>query len=221
MLTARDPLTGEAVINTRDERDPKQGIKPFPRFSYLKALTELYEEHRVIIVEKSRQMIVSTVSCLFLMWHSLTVDVRRWLISKNIEQDAKKLIQDKIRFPWSHSPEWFQTLYPMSPQPQGEVECYNTQSFIQAVSENAWRTATRGTTASGFLLDEAAFQDNSRDIFAAAGPMAEKIILVSTPSMSLGGRFMFELIRSADGGKEINIDKLVGRYSKKSGLMLD
>jgi hypothetical protein len=217
-LMSRDPDTGRQLIWTRDELDRKNPVKPFPNLAYLRALVELFEEFKFCIVEKCRQMIISTVCCLFISHEAQSVDARRWLISRTIEKDAKELLRDKIRAPWLLAPKWYQQASPITEAPMELVHAKNTDSYIQAVSENVANRSARGGTASGFLLDEAAYQDQSRDIITAAAPMAARILMVSTPSMRPGGRFMYKKISQARaGGREIDIDRLVAHWGDRRG----
>jgi hypothetical protein len=55
-------------------------------------------------------------------------------------------------------------------------------------------------TASGFFLDEAAFQDQCREIWAAVMPMAKKLIAVTTPSLLPGGIFLAKKFEEAESG---------------------
>jgi hypothetical protein len=197
---ARDPLTGLPLITTKDELDKRAPFKGFPDKEYLRNLIDCYYTERDVMVEKSRQMIISTATCLYILWETLFLQGRRWLISKTKEQDGIELIRDKIRGPWARAPEWFKAKHPITPGPQRQVYAKKSDSYITAVTENVANRTARGGTASGFFLDEAAFQQYTRDIYAAARPMADKIIMVSTPSMGPGGIFMRGMLEQSTGG---------------------
>jgi hypothetical protein len=207
-------VSGNPLIWTRDEKDKKCQVKPFPDKAYLHAIVETLNEHPFVIIEKCRQMIISTVTCLFILHETSAVDARRWLISRTIEKDSQELIRDKIRAPHSYAPKWYRDFAPITDAPQGLVTALKTRSYIHVAFSSA-----RGGTASGFLLDEAAFQDSSRDIVAAAAPMSARILMISTPSLRPGGRFMKKKIDQAKemGGHSIDLDKLVARWGDKSG----
>lgn len=217
-VTGNDPLTGRQLVWTKDEKDRKNPVKPFPRKAYLRALFDIMLEFDFVIVEKCRQMIISTTCCQFITWESSFTEARRWLISRTIEKDSKEMLRDKVRFPWSQTPQWYQLARPMTKKPSHTAVMETTDSYIQAVSENVANRTARGGSASGFLLDEAAFQDNSRDIVVAAAPMTARILMVSTPSLRPGGRFMKKKIDQAYSfGTVIDVERLMSKWDGKVG----
>ena len=123
------------------------------------------------------------------------------MISKKKELDAVALLRDKIRGPWTRMPQWLKEAWPISMTPREEVTCHRTGSHILGVTENVANASGRGSTASGFLLDEAAFQDGSRDIWAAVMPMSKKLFAITTPSLSPGGVFIKAKLDEAEEGK--------------------
>lgn len=195
-LTGRDPETGLMIYQTKDERDPITPYKKFPEYwEYLYHYVDLLLVKRLIIVEKSRQMYVTTATLGYIMWDCLFTDARRWLISKITEDDAVELLRDKIRYPYSQLPDWFRKLYPADPTPANRMFFEGTSSYIRAVAENAAIGDMRGGTASGVLVDEAAFQREFPKIWMAGMPMAAKIVAISTPEIgNPGARFMKRLI---------------------------
>lgn len=199
-LMGNCPFTGEPIWKTQDEHDDENPYKGLPHKEYIKALLNVYNNERIIIVEKSRQMIVSTLTCGYIAWESIFKNGRLWLISKTKEMDAIALMRDKIRGPFSRMPDWLQKECPMSKTPQNEILCNKSGSRILGVTENVANSSGRGMTASGFFLDEAAFQDSCRDIWASVMPMAKKLIAVTTPSLLPGGIFLAKKFEDAEGG---------------------
>lgn len=237
-LTAVDPVTGKVMIHTRDERSD-EGFRPWPNREYLKKLAralvaDMNEPElqiaEITYLEKSRQMIVSTLCCLLILRETIFEPARRWLISRTKEDDAVELIRDKIRAPYSQLPLWFRRMFPITTQPQRLVKALGTDSYIGAVTQNVAFRAARGGTATGFLVDEGAYQDFCRDIMVAAPPMCRRIWVVSTPSLLVGGRFMYEKIAQATNVPPIrelsqsielpeDLKKIVGPHIK-SGLVV-
>jgi hypothetical protein len=183
---------GTPIYWTKDEKDPIDPIKPFPvQWEFLYHFVHMLHTEPMVITQKSRQQYITTVSLGVMFWDCLFTDARRWLISKITEEDAVELLRDKIRYPYSRLPAWFRRLYPASPTPTDRMDFSGTSSYIRAVAENAAIGDMRGGTASGVLVDEAAFQREYKKIWGAATPMAARIWAVSTPEIgNPGARFM-------------------------------
>jgi hypothetical protein len=209
-LTGVDPDTGEPIYRTRDERDDRNPIKPFPKKDYLKRLVDdlRQDEPRFVEVDgvraevadvlflvKSRQMICTTSVMGVCLWEMLFRPARRIILSKVTEDDAKEILQDKLRAPWSHLPGWVQKELPLDDQPAGKASALHTGSYCLAVAENAAYRECRGGTASRLVIDEAAFQDYCQEIVEAAQPMAKRITIITTPmANSPGGNFVRQMI---------------------------
>jgi len=195
-LTGTDPLSNRPIYWTKDERDKEAPVKCFPWYwEYLYHYIDLIHRLDLVVTQKSRQMFVTTATLGYMHWDCLFSENRRWLISKITEEDAIELLRDKIRYPYSRLPEWFQALYPASESPANRMDFPETGSYIRAVAENAAIGDMRGGTASGVLVDEAAFQREYEKIWHAANPMAAKILAVSTPEIgNPGARFILKQI---------------------------
>ena len=191
-LTGVDPLTDKPIYWTKDEGDKITPIKKFPvDWEYIYHLSDVFVNEEIVVVEKARQMFMTTFVLGMMFWDCLFHDARRWLISKITEDDAIDLLRDKIRFPYSRLPPWFQGLYQASGTPSFRMDFSGTSSYIKAVAENAAIGDLRGGTASGVLCDEAAFQRELPKIWAASTPMAAKIILLTTTEVGNPGARWF------------------------------
>ena len=200
-LLGTDPFSGEPYWKTQDEHDEVNPYKGLPELAYIRTMFDIYKRERIILVEKSRQMIISTLTCAYIAWECLFIPGRLWLISKTKESDAIALIRDKIRGPWRRLPGWLREACPASLGPQHEVVFSQSGSRILGVTENVARSSGRGMTASGFFLDEAAYQDQCREIWAAVMPMAKKLIAVTTPSLLPGGIFLAKKFEECQDGE--------------------
>jgi len=183
---------GEPIYWTKDEKDKVTPVKPFPlKWEFLYHFVDILHTEDVVIVQKSRQQYITTVSLGVMFWDCLFTEARRWLISKITEEDAIELLRDKIRFPYGRLPLWFRKLYPATDTPSNRMDFLGTESYIRAVAENAAIGDMRGGTASGVLVDEAAFQRAYKEIWGAAMPMAARLWAVSTPNIgNPGARWM-------------------------------
>lgn len=179
-LTGRD-VDGTPMIVTQDELDDGKPFKAFPTDKpYLKALAdELMGEQQVTLVDKSRQMMVSTLCMLLIYWTVMFKRGRKCFVSKQTQELAEMLMKDKVRGVHLRTPGWFQQALPLSMEPAAIARAH-TGSEIVCVSQNAAARAFKGNTGSIVLIDEAAVQEYLEDMMEAAQPMARRIWAVTT-----------------------------------------
>jgi len=191
-LTGKD-LDGTPLIWTKDEPDKKVPVKPFPkRWPYLQATLEvLVSEEGLILIDKARQMYVSTLVLLYFDWICRFHDARRIIWSKITEHEAKEMLKDKVRFPGGRLPKWVQEALPQEPKPQVMVPYTDTDSYMLAVAENVAEAEARGGAATAMGIDEAARQVYLEAILEAALPMCAQIIALTTAKAGGAGAEMF------------------------------
>lgn len=213
-LTGVDPDTGDPIYRTRDERDDRTPIKVFPKKAYLERLVEDLRQDKPRFVElegsrqeladilfliKSRQMMATTTTMGVCLWELLFQPARRIILSKVTEDDAKEILQDKLRAPWSYLPAWVKKELPLDDKPAGKATALHTGSYALAVAENAAYRECRGGTASRLVIDEASYQDYCQEIVESAQPMAKRITIITTPmANSPGGNFVRRMIFDED-----------------------
>ena len=149
-LTAVDPTTttielngktlyypqGRPLIWTTDERDDDVPVKPFPIDKpHLRelclVLIDSAPERRVVLIDKSRQMMVTTLCCLLLMWLCRFRPSRRCLISKTKESDSIEVARDKIRAPYYRLPQWVQDDCKLPERPAEILRFMKSRSYIR------------------------------------------------------------------------------------------
>ncbi|MFQ5473971.1 MAG: hypothetical protein ACE5FA_13965, partial [Dehalococcoidia bacterium] len=123
---------------------------------------------------------------------------RIWLLSKNTEEEAKQVLEDKVRFPWSQTPDWFQKEAPITYKPALKALFPRTRSYILAVGENVADAEARGTTASGIIIDEAARQQKFGAILQACLPMATKVIALTTAEIGNPGARLYKSLLESE-----------------------
>lgn len=191
-LSGRD-LDGRPIVWTKDERDPDAPVKPFPVHKpHLKLLVEDLFNEPFILMDKSRQMMATWTTVLFIDWWCRFRVGQRWLLSKSTEDEAKEILRDKPRFMHKHLPAWVQAAMPQQDKPEIRCAYPATDSYILAVAANAADREMRGGTASGVLIDEAARQIEFPEIIAAALPMATRIIAITTAELGNRGAIYYK-----------------------------
>ena len=192
-------------VVTRDEADPGHSVKPFPvHLDYLRELWAIFERAPLVVVAKSRQMLVSWAVASYCVWvaRSKPHQAVYWQAQK--AEDAVSMVcapegaaMARCQFIKAHLPEWLrQDVKPI----QGVLQ-YPNGSFIQALAGGADKI--RGKTASLMVLDEFAHMQEQKEIYMGVAPLVQKgakAIMVSTPN---GSQNMFAtLFHGRDVGGE-------------------
>lgn len=196
-LTATD-VDGAAMIVTQDELAEVNALRPFPADKpYLKALAgELLGPQQLTLIDKSRQMMVSTLCMLLLYWTILFKKGRLCFVSKQIGEEAEKMMRLKIKGVHLRTPEWFQEALPVDFKVASAI-AVRTGSEIACVSQNAASTAFKGNTSSIVLIDEAAVQEYLEAMLEAAQPMARRIWVPTTAYHGSPGAAFFRTLATA------------------------
>jgi phage FluMu gp28-like protein len=176
-------------VLTRDEADPVNSVKQFPlHLDYLQRLWDVFSTRNLVVVAKSRQMLVSWVVAAFAVHtaRSRPHQAIYWQAQKS--EDAVGMVcspegaqQARCQFIEANLPEWLrQTIKPV----EGRL-VYPNGSVIQALSGGADKI--RGKTASLIVLDEFAHMQEQQQIYTSVAPLVQKgakLIIVSTPNGS-------------------------------------
>lgn len=234
-LTGKD-LDGRPLIWTKDEKDEKAPLKPFPgHLEYLRVLVEILfspdqqvmlpdgtwlDLERFTAIDKARQMYVSTVIMALMDWWCRFRPYRRFLVSKVKEEDAIELINDKIRQIELGLPDWVRRAVPQDATPAHKInypknEAGGGGSYVLGVAQNVARSSARGGTATAILIDEGAFQEETDEIIDGARPMASRIWLVSSPFLGTRGgvtmrKILVSGLEEAEDGAEPGVEVLPG-----------
>lgn len=190
--TGKD-LDGTPLIWTTDERAENDPIRPYPGHrEYLRELTQERWAYRFFFVNKSRQMYVTTDCALDILWYILFHEELEVFVSRVKEESAEKLINDKIRTPWSRMPAWVRRALPISKGPKNVITALETASTVTAVGQNFATSDARGPTGSLIFVDEAAYQDLFPEIYTAVLPMTGRLWAVTTANVGSAGAELFK-----------------------------
>lgn len=197
-LTAKD-TDGRPIVWTKDEGDDKQPYKPFPEDKpYLARLTrDLFSPEKIALVDKSRQMMVSTLCCLLLLHHIMFRRGRKVLLSKTKEDQSHMLMVDKMQGPYERMPEWLRVARPLT-FTKSRIRCQVTDSMAMGVGMNAAASEFRGNQGSILMVDEAAFQEMFEDMIRAAEPMAARVWAITSANAGNPGGEYFRQMETED-----------------------
>ena len=186
-------------VRTLDQHDKSDPVKAFPwRRAHLQAITDLWADNPLLIICKSRQMMMTWLFCVLALWDAMFHPGRLIMLQSKREEDA---VGDEVagdgllgrcKFILNHLPGAVE----LNPQDillpdggtahkRGNRIQFSRNSTLWAIPQGA--SIIRQRTASGILSDEAAFQDEFSDAYTAALPCIRGggwFAAVSTPHPS-------------------------------------
>lgn len=200
-LTLRDMKRAESDCDffvsrfcfSLDEHDKENPVKRFPDKAYVHGLCELFVAEPLLLVEKSRQMLVTWTMVACHLWDAMFHQGRRIFFQSKKELDANNLV-DRAKFIYDHLPEEMKQKYPAKePRAYLKLEFPHQLSIIQGVPQGG--DVLRQYTASRIFSDEFAFQDKAYDAYIASKPTftgGGSFVGVSSPN----GKNFFYLLKA-------------------------
>jgi len=165
---------------TLDVHDRDNPIKPFPEKKYLETIVKIWLKNPLLLVPKSRQMMISWIFTALYGWDTFFHKGRLTFFQSKREEDADDLIK-RTKFIWDQMPKFLKryrengVFKPLqcNPQHNGQhVRCKMTfpdiHSEIRGIPEGG--DVIRMHTASGIFADEMAFQPEAKNAYTAAKP---------------------------------------------------
>lgn len=179
-LATRDPwfFCCRFVI-TLDTHNKSQPLSAFPDYDYLRQLVDLWLEHPLLVIAKSRQMMATWLFVALYLWDTIMHTGRLTFLQSKREEDAignataGTGLLGRTRFIFDRLPP---ALKPPHKATANKIEFPTINSTIWAIPQGA--DVLRQHTASGILADEFAFHPQAEDAYTAALPTIEN-----------GGRF--------------------------------
>lgn len=197
------------LVKTRDEAAAAgASIMPFPDEPALEAIWNVLEHSpsKLIIIAKSRQIMVSWVTCAFALWRARFFPNRQIVWQTKKEDDAKDMVsygsdrldEARMQFIESHLPFFMAKKRRFR---DGQI-IYDNGSKIVAVPEGG--NQVRSKTTSLVVIDEAAFQDQFRSAWTAALPLLNKESRMIAISTANGENAFYEAYqKGVEGGRVI------------------
>jgi hypothetical protein len=158
---------------------PTRGRMTFNLFPFQEKSLKLFQRFDYCIINKSRQLGISTLTSAFALWMMLFEQDKNILVLATTQATAKNMVT-KVRFAYDNLPKWMQL--PVMEHNRLSLRLKNG-SQIKAVS--AATDSARSEAVSLLVIDEAAFIDNIEKIFTAAQQTLAtggRCIALSTPN---------------------------------------
>lgn len=176
-----------------DDRAPEKGEhpkKPFPDYEYLRLTAGVMEEYPFLIIEKSRQMMVSWLFCARILWRLVFYEGTKIYLQRQKEEKSRELIE-RITYMAASLPKWMFDETPTAQMLQYQV---GTGTKVMGVAQGAGQV--QGFVAAQIIEDE--FQENevAEDTITKVLPMTGSMLLVGTAQV---GSFMGKMVTDAPG----------------------
>jgi hypothetical protein len=158
---------------------PTKGRMSFALYPFQEKVLKLLQRHDYTVINKSRQLGISTLTSAFALWLMLFERDKNVLVLATTQATAKNLVT-KVRFAYDNLPTWMRL--PTVEDNRLSLRLKNG-SQIKAVS--AATDSARSEAVSLLVIDEAAFIDRIDDIFTAAQQTLAtggRCIALSTPN---------------------------------------
>jgi hypothetical protein len=165
----------------KNRKEDETAIQPFPaHLPYVKLFVEQWMKNSVMHVIKSRQMSVSWLCQIMLLWeaqfkdHSLDV-----IINKSEDFSVDEIRRCKVIY--ENQPQWLKNLCPLARPMESlpaDAIIFENGSRIIGLPQGAHKI--RSLVPATVLIDEAVFNDELEATFAAATPCASRVVTVSS-----------------------------------------
>lgn len=153
---------------TLDPHDKVSPIKKFPAKEYIRILVGLWETEPLLMIEKSRQMMMTWLMCSLSVHEAQFNEGRHIFVQSKKEDDANTLVE-RCKFIYHQQPDF------LKHESTDEVYCKlkfpGIHSKIVGIPQGG--DQIRMHTATIIFSDEIAFQPEAEDAFAAAKPCIE------------------------------------------------
>jgi hypothetical protein len=171
----------------------QKGAAKFKLWDFQETTLKQFQANRMNIVLKSRQLGLTELMAMYVLWFALfNKDKNVVIVSKN-RKTASDVVK-RIKYAYKKLPVWLKIAKLVSDNVYTVEFDNDSIIFADATTDNAGR----GTAASLFIVDEAAFIPNFDELWATIFPTIDgggSCIINSTPNGSVG--MFYELYTGA------------------------
>lgn len=182
---------------TLDPHDIENPFKKLPNKEYIIDTINAIHNNKLILIEKSRQMMMTWVTILYFLWDILFHEGRKYIFQCKNEDDAFQFIDrlsgvcERIKFKYpfllkrySENKNSMESL--TVDIIAGRIRIPELKCEIKSIPQGA--NVIRSFDGTGIFLDEMAFQEYGEEAYRAAKPVIDgggidcKLIGISTPN---------------------------------------
>lgn len=175
------------------------GRGKFILYEFQKKLLHLLHTKDRLIILKSRQLGITTLSAAYALW-LMVFRKDQSILALAPDQEKARNILDKIHFAYDELPSWLIKLAGAEADEKAKLRM-TLANGSRAVAASGASKSARGKTATFLVLDEAAFIENAEELWGSAQQTLASggsAIMLSTPN-GTGGLF-YQLYTEAEEG---------------------
>lgn len=145
---------------------PKRGRILFNLYNFQEKLISICSENDNIIINKSRQLGISTLVAMYSLWIMLFNKDKTILVIATKQETAKNMVT-KVKYMYDNLPSWLKGKNPPLEDNKLSLKLPNQSQIIATASSS---DAGRSYAASLLIIDEAAFIDDIDRIYTSIKP---------------------------------------------------
>lgn len=189
------------IMNYVKVQSPNMGgTIPFTLYPFQQDLLRNMQKFRYTVVNKSRQLGITTVASAFCLWYCLFHTSQSVAAIATRAATAKEFLR-KVQFGYDRLPDWLKEIFPIK---ENNASSVAWQNGSKVMAEGRSTSALRGQAISWLIVDEAAFIegfDGPDGIWASIWPVLStggRCLMLSSPS-GASGKFYETFTRAKNG----------------------
>jgi hypothetical protein len=182
----------------QEEQRPNP-YEPFPRLPYFKPLLDIFQNERIILIEKSRDMMISWACVGYLLWEAMRVP-ERGIVLQTLKEDKVEQLVDYAKCLYRWQPDWLKEYYPLAKplERQGALELqFKNGAYVIGLPGGA--DQVRSYHPWGYMNDESSFQPEAGECYnEALAAVKGKLIFNSSAGPGWFADFRRDVVRNEE-----------------------
>lgn len=146
---------------------PIRGLVPFKLYPFQQSIINDLQNHRFNVLRKFRQAGCTTIASSYALWFCLFFGNKTVAVLSKGEVEATEIIE-RIKLMYEELPDWLKQFMPLIEDNKHSIK-FKNGSRIK--SRSSAKQSGRSISGSLLIIDEAAFVENIRELWAAVYPI--------------------------------------------------
>ena len=173
--------------------------EPFPRLPYFNPLFQVFQSERIILIEKSRDMMISWACVGYLLWEAMRTP-ERGVVLQTLKEDKVEELVEYAKCLYRCQPDFLKEYFPLAKalERQGALELeFKNGAYVVGLPGGA--DQVRSYHPWGYMNDEASFQPEAGECYnEALAAVKGRIIFNSSAGPGWFADFRRDVVRNAE-----------------------